>query len=98
MKLGFLLMLSLSALSVSAFAASCKETAGEGWAKAYVEECKEVSPATHPPCNAENPCAEIIAEITRGCDLLVKGGDDVPPFCKPQLPPDEKDDEDGKPE
>jgi hypothetical protein len=88
----FLLMLPLLAAAVPALAASsCKETAGDGWAKAYVEECKEVSPATHSPCNVENPCDLIISEIKRGCDILVKGGDDVPPFCKPELPADQKD-------
>src|SRR5271170_2784658 len=98
MKLRFLLMLPLLAVALPAWAASCKQAAGEGWAKAYVEQCLEVSPATHPPCNVENPCELIISEITRGCALLVKGGDDVPPFCKPELPADQKDDGDGKPE
>ena len=92
MELRFLLMLPLLAIAVPALAASCKETAGEGWAKAYVEQCTEVSPATHPPCNMQNPCELIISEITRGCSLLIKGGDDVPPYCKPELSPDQKDD------
>lgn len=95
----FLLMLPLLAAALPASAASCRETAGEGWAKTYVEQCIEVSPATHPPCNVENPCELIIGEIKRGCDILIKGGDDVPPFCKPQLAPEQKDEEAGeKPE
>ena len=91
MELRFLLMLPLLAVAVPALAASCKETAGEGWAKAYVEQCTEVSPATHPPCNLQNPCELIISEITRGCSLLIKSGDDVPPYCKPELSPEQKD-------
>jgi hypothetical protein len=91
-----LLMLPLLA-AAPASAASCRETAGEGWAKTYVEQCIEVSPATHPPCNADNPCELIISEIKRGCDILIKGGDDVPPFCKPQLPPEQKDEGEGDP-
>lgn len=93
MRLRYLVLLPFLAIAAPAWAASCKETAGDGWAKAYVEQCIEVSPATHPPCNVQNPCELIISEITRGCSLLIKGGDDVPPFCKPELPPDQKDEE-----
>ena len=96
MGLRYLLMLPLLAVTVPAWAASCKETAGEAQAKTYVEQCIEVSPATHPPCNAENPCEMIVSEITRGCAILVKGGDDVPPFCKPELPPEQKDEPSGE--
>ena len=101
MRLRFLVMLPLLAVAVPALAASCKETAGDGWAKTYVEQCLEVSTATHPPCNVENPCELIISEITRGCEMLIKGGDDVPPFCKPELSPEQKGEGaggDGKPE
>jgi hypothetical protein len=98
MKLRYLLMLPLLGVAGPALAASCKETAGAAWAKTYVEECSEVSTATHPPCNADNPCELMVAEIKRGCDLLVQGGDDVPPFCKPELSPDQKDETpDGQP-
>ncbi|HEV2673565.1 MAG TPA: hypothetical protein VGV37_03420 [Aliidongia sp.] len=96
MRLRFLGMLPLLAVAVPAWAASCKETAGEGWAKAYVEQCIEVSTATHPPCNVDNPCELIVSEIKRGCDSLVKGGDDVPPYCKPELPPEQKEDAPGE--
>jgi hypothetical protein len=89
-------MLPLLALGVPATAApSCLETAGEDRAKAYVEQCIEVSPATHPPCNVVNPCELIIDEIKRGCAILVKAGDDVPPFCKPELPPGRRDETPG---
>ena len=98
MRSRLLLMLPLLGLAAPALAASCKESAGEAEAKRYVEQCIEVSPATHPPCNVENPCDLIQDEIKRGCAILVKGGDDVPPFCKPELPPGEKDDDKGEPE
>ena len=61
-----------------ALAESCRQEAGKAQAQAYVDQCLEVSPATHPPCNAENDCQMIIDEIVRGCDML-KG--DAPGFC-----------------
>lgn len=45
-----------------------------------VSFCKEVSPATHPPCNAENECAMIENEISRGCRML--SPDERPAQCK----------------
>jgi hypothetical protein len=44
-----------------------------------VDQCLEVSPATHPPCNVANPCVLIKDEIGRGCALL---GKDAPAFCR----------------
>jgi hypothetical protein len=61
-----------------ALAESCRVEAGKVQAQTYVDQCLEVSPATHPPCNAENDCQMIIDEIVRGCDLLK---DDAPGFC-----------------
>jgi hypothetical protein len=49
---------------------SCHAEVGARQADTYVKQCKEVSPATHPPCNAQNSCALIIAEIKRGCGML----------------------------
>jgi hypothetical protein len=49
---------------------SCRETAGEKLSELYVRQCTMVSPATHPPCNALNPCDLIISEITRGCGMI----------------------------
>jgi hypothetical protein len=49
-----------------------------------VEQCLEVSPATHPPCNAANACALIEDEIRRGCTML---GKDAPAFCIPYRRP-----------
>jgi hypothetical protein len=62
---------------------SCKATAGTDQAKRYVAMCLQVSPATHPPCNFENPCALIIDEIKRGCAMLTQ---DAPPFCRHDPP------------
>jgi hypothetical protein len=56
----------------------CRETAGAEKAKTLVKQCLEVSPATHPPCNAANACSLIVDEITRGCAMIDK---DAPAFC-----------------
>lgn len=58
--------------------ASCRAQVGEAAAKALVDICLNVSPATRPPCNAANSCAMIEEEIRRGCNLL---GDDAPEDC-----------------
>jgi hypothetical protein len=57
---------------------SCNQTAGPQKAHQMVRQCLEVSPATHPPCNAANACALIQDEIRRGCTLL---GKDAPAYC-----------------
>ena len=62
-----------------AFAASCPDTVGRARAETYVQQCLEVSPATHPPCNAANPCSLIVSEIQRGCRLLTAS--ERPAFC-----------------
>jgi hypothetical protein len=46
--------------------------------KKLVEECIQVSPATHPPCNSQNSCQLIIDEIKRSCSLL---GQSKSSFC-----------------
>jgi hypothetical protein len=56
----------------------CRETAGAEKAKTLVQQCLEVSPATHPPCNAANACSLIVDEIARGCAMIEK---DAPAFC-----------------
>jgi len=61
------------ALGVNAAAAqdsSCRNAAGPERSAGYVRQCLEVTPATHPPCNAQNPCELIIGEIARGCRLI----------------------------
>jgi hypothetical protein len=67
----------------SAEAARCREEIGARKAAILVRRCKEVSPATHPPCNAANACALIRDEIKRSCGLLAAGRSPPPPkFCK----------------
>jgi hypothetical protein len=65
---------------------SCRNEVGPAKAQTYVTQCIAISPATHPPCNASNPCALIIEEIVRGCrmDLDVNGGHGVE-FCRRYL-------------
>ncbi|HEY7209186.1 MAG TPA: hypothetical protein VH477_02860 [Bryobacteraceae bacterium] len=57
----------------------CSQAMGSENADRLVEQCRAVSPATHPPCNARNSCALIIDEIKRGCALLA--GRNPPSFC-----------------
>ena len=57
---------------------SCLQEAGAVKANRLVNECLQVSPATHPPCNAQNSCALIVSEIKRSCALLGQG---APGFC-----------------
>ncbi|HTU51475.1 MAG TPA: hypothetical protein VMF56_12835 [Acidobacteriaceae bacterium] len=57
---------------------SCLQSAGAVKANRLVNECLQVSPATHPPCNSQNSCSLIISEIRRGCSLLGPG---APGFC-----------------
>lgn len=64
--------------AMPAFAQSCREEVGSEEAQTYVQQCLEVSPATRPPCNEENPCQLIWDEISRGCAML---GNDKPGFC-----------------
>ncbi|WP_109808533.1 hypothetical protein [Sphingosinithalassobacter portus] len=49
---------------------ACSADIGATKAQQLVDQCINVSPATHPPCNAANSCAMIEAEIARGCALL----------------------------
>lgn len=46
---------------------SCREELGEAAAIRLVERCVQVSPASHPPCHPDNPCALIQGEIDRSC-------------------------------
>lgn len=59
-------------------APTCTAAVGAERAKRLVEECIQVSPATHPPCNAQNSCELIISEIKRSCALI---GQTAPSFC-----------------
>jgi hypothetical protein len=57
---------------------SCLVSVGTKRSVELVKECVQVSPATHPPCNAQNACSLVVDEIKRGCGLL---GQDAPGFC-----------------
>lgn len=50
-------------------AGSCSSEIGAAAAAKLVERCIAVSPATHPPCNAQNECALIQGEIDRSCAM-----------------------------
>lgn len=64
--------------------ASCYQSIGTARASVLVKQCIQVSPATHPPCNAANACAMITDEIQRGCGMLTVG---VPSFCRQYMGP-----------
>ncbi|ESQ90136.1 hypothetical protein ABAC460_10320 [Asticcacaulis sp. AC460] len=49
---------------------SCATEIGTGPADHLAEVCRNVSPATHPPCNTANSCAMIEDEIARSCALF----------------------------
>ncbi len=53
---------------------SCAAQIGAAAAKKRVDVCRDVSPATHPPCNAANSCALIEDEIARSCALFDDDG------------------------
>jgi hypothetical protein len=76
-KLATFLALGLFAAG-DALAQSCTQEVGAEEAQTYVDQCLEVSAATHPPCNADNPCQMIWDEIARSCVML---GNDAPDFC-----------------
>ncbi len=61
-------------------AESCRSEVGERRASRLVERCIQVSPATRPPCNADNACALILSEIARGCRMIDDGS--APAFCE----------------
>ena len=69
-----------------AFAQSCDAEVGHGLAQTYVDQCIEVSPATHPPCNVQNSCELITNEIARGCAMIADySPQDVPDYCAEYL-------------
>jgi hypothetical protein len=77
-----LLMLAAGFAHASDADLSCEEEAGPELAAVYVEHCLDVSPATRPPCNAENSCELIQGEIARGCALLESDSPElVPDYC-----------------
>lgn len=58
---------------------SCTAEVGAEAADILVEQCLQVSPATRPPCNADNACEMMTDEIARGCAML--DAEDTPDFC-----------------
>ena len=76
-------VLVLAAAASTAAAQSCRQAVGPQRAQVMVHQCMRVSQATHPPCNAENPCDMIVDEIRHGCAELAGPGLAVKPpaFC-----------------
>jgi hypothetical protein len=62
---------------------SCAEDRGAEEAQRLVSQCQQVSPATHPPCNAQNTCHSIESEIQRGCSMATGK---KPDFCTADQP------------
>ena len=77
-----LLAVSTLVLACAQAHTSCTSEVGARQANVYVTQCREVSPATRPPCNAANACALIISEIKRGCEFLKN---DAPAYCAQYL-------------
>lgn len=59
----------------------CRDAIGAAASARLVERCIQVSPATHPPCNAANPCDLIQGEIDRSCKMWERDGN-PPAACK----------------
>jgi hypothetical protein len=59
---------------------SCTLDQGSDGAMELVRRCMAVSPASHPPCNPENPCQLIQDEIDRSC-AMYKPGETKPAEC-----------------
>jgi hypothetical protein len=69
---------SMAAAVKSAGDQTCLKAVGKQRSDQLVKQCLQVSPATHPPCNAQNSCELITDEIRRSCAML---GRDAPGFC-----------------
>ena len=71
-----------TATAITTAQRSCATDTGTAAAARRVAVCLNVSPATHPPCNAANSCAMIEDEISRSCALF---DDNRPPMkgCGP---------------
>jgi hypothetical protein len=81
MKRSFLVLLTALACAPSSAAeVSCAQQMGPQRAALLARQCRQVSPATHPPCNAANSCAMIVDEFERGCRMLA-GESYRPGFC-----------------
>lgn len=49
---------------------ACRDEIGPVAAKRLAAQCRDASPATHPPCNVANSCAMMRDEIERSCRLF----------------------------
>ena len=78
-RLAVMLLLAIPALAQTQ--PSCQADIGAARAKVLVDRCIDISPATHPPCNAANPCSMIRDEIRRGCDYARNGAQPPPAYC-----------------
>ena len=76
--IGVLLLTSGAAMAADG---SCRSTAGAQKSAELVRECKAISEATHPPCNALNPCDMMVEEITRSCAARRQAHIAAPAFC-----------------
>ncbi|NWK95343.1 hypothetical protein DM806_06625 [Sphingobium lactosutens] len=74
-----------AAETVEAGPLSCTAEIGGAAAEKRVRLCRQVSPATRPPCNAANSCAMIEDEIARSCALIDGFGEEGKPTpgCSP---------------
>ncbi len=68
---------ALNAAANADAAGPCSTTLGAAASARLVARCIAVSPATHPPCNAANPCEMIQGEIDRACAMY--GPDEAKP-------------------
>jgi len=76
--IGVLLLIPAAAMAADG---SCRATAGPQKSAELVRQCKTISEATHPPCNALNPCDMIVEEITRSCAARRQAHIVTPAFC-----------------
>ncbi|MFP1130277.1 hypothetical protein [Asticcacaulis sp. W401b] len=63
---------------------ACSTEIGAKAAERLAKSCRNVSPATHPPCNVANSCALMSDEIARSCALF---DDKDAPIADCQLDP-----------
>lgn len=61
---------------------SCTADIGPAAADRLARLCRDISPATHPPCNVANSCAMMEDEVARSCALFDGKGPPMP-GCKP---------------
>ena len=66
---------------------SCAADIGAAAAARRVAICRDVSPATRPPCNAANSCAMIDDEIARSCALFDGEGEPMAGCTPPPRSP-----------